>query len=42
MMEYKVGDKILHICNGVFIRLGVILNKTNTEYEVEWIGLEII
>ena len=34
---YKIGDKILQISNGVFVRLGIIVNKTNTEYKVEWI-----
>jgi hypothetical protein len=36
-MKYKKGDKILQISNGIFIRLGVILSKTNNEYEIKWV-----
>jgi len=36
-MKYKKGDKILQISKGIFIRLGVILSKTNNEYEIEWL-----
>jgi hypothetical protein len=34
---YKTGDKILQISSGVFVRLGIIVDKTNTEYQVEWL-----
>lgn len=37
-MRYKIGDNILQISNGIFIRFGIIINKSDTEYELKWLN----
>ncbi len=36
-MIYRKKDKILQINKGVFIRLGIILDITDDEYEIKWL-----
>lgn len=36
-MKYKIGDKILQISNGIFIRLGVIISIREYKYEIKWL-----
>ena len=34
---YKIGDNILQISKGIFIRLDIIIEKTESEYQIEWL-----
>ena len=34
---YKIGDNILQLSKGIFIRLSIIIEKTESEYQIEWL-----